>query len=295
MDRQQRKAHAHGCSADPVGTAAGVAGVGADAGGRVHRSQRGAGGEGVRVVLPAGDRRRRVHARSIRSSIITCHVRLGLRGDALTVTQERSRRPTTCARRPACSGSCSRSSSPARSRRRCSASTSMRGGDLATAAPRCTGVAWCAWWRCWSPWRCSVVSATTSTVGSSRALRRRRAGGDVGVWWFSAWFLLLGEVRARVLVPTGVITGVATAAYAASATIWMPEVVTSNEAQFGVFGVALALVTWFSGRPSASWSGPAPEWSSPRTRDGSARSSAAPSRRPSPRAPAHRCQHPPAS
>ena len=27
----------------------------------------------------------------------------------------------------------------------------------------------------------------------------------------------------------------------------MPEVVTDNEAQFGFFGVALALVTWFSG------------------------------------------------
>jgi membrane protein len=68
-----------------------------------------------------------------------------------------------------------------------------------------------------------------------------------GLWWFSAWFLLLGEVRPRVLAPTGVITGVATAAYAASATIWMPEVVTSNTDQFGIFGVALALVTWFSG------------------------------------------------
>jgi membrane protein len=68
-----------------------------------------------------------------------------------------------------------------------------------------------------------------------------------GVWWFSAWLLLLGEVRARVLAPTGVITAVATAAYAASATIWMPKVVTSNDDQFGVFGIALALVTWFSG------------------------------------------------
>ena len=67
------------------------------------------------------------------------------------------------------------------------------------------------------------------------------------LWWFSAWFLLLGDVRARTLVPTGLISGVATAVYAASATIWMPEVVTSNEAQFGVFGVALALITWFSG------------------------------------------------
>jgi hypothetical protein len=27
----------------------------------------------------------------------------------------------------------------------------------------------------------------------------------------------------------------------------MPDVVTQNEAQFGFFGVALALVTWFSG------------------------------------------------
>jgi membrane protein len=68
-----------------------------------------------------------------------------------------------------------------------------------------------------------------------------------GLWWFTAWFLLLGEVRARVLVPTGVITSIATAGYAASATVWMPGVVTRNEAQFGFFGVALALVTWFSG------------------------------------------------
>jgi membrane protein len=68
-----------------------------------------------------------------------------------------------------------------------------------------------------------------------------------GQWWFTAWFLLQGEVRPRVLIPTGVITGIVTAGYAASATIWMPGVVTSNEAQFGFFGVALALVTWFSG------------------------------------------------
>ena len=67
-----------------------------------------------------------------------------------------------------------------------------------------------------------------------------------GQWWFTAW-LLLGEVRPRVLLTTGVITSIATAAYAVSATVWMPGVVTSNEAQFGFFGVALSLVTWFSG------------------------------------------------
>jgi membrane protein len=68
-----------------------------------------------------------------------------------------------------------------------------------------------------------------------------------GLWWFTAWLLLLGDVRPRVLVPTGVITSIAAAAYAVSATVWMPGVVTSNEAQFGFFGVALSLVTWFSG------------------------------------------------
>ena len=68
-----------------------------------------------------------------------------------------------------------------------------------------------------------------------------------GLWWFTAWFLLLGEVRPRVLLPTGLITSFAIAAFAVSATIWMPDVVTQNEAQFGFFGVALALVTWFSG------------------------------------------------
>ena len=69
----------------------------------------------------------------------------------------------------------------------------------------------------------------------------------VGLWWFTAWWFLLGDVRVRVLAPTGVITGIAMAGYGLSASIWMPEVVTSNEAQFGFFGVALALVTWFSG------------------------------------------------
>ena len=67
------------------------------------------------------------------------------------------------------------------------------------------------------------------------------------LWWFTAWWLLLGDVRARVLVPTGVVTGIATGAFTLSASVWMPELVTKNDAQFGVFGVTLALVTWFSG------------------------------------------------
>jgi len=70
---------------------------------------------------------------------------------------------------------------------------------------------------------------------------------SAALWWFTAWFLLLGHVRWRVLLPTGLITGLTLSLYAMSATIWMPEVVINNEAQFGFFGVALALTTWFSG------------------------------------------------
>jgi membrane protein len=67
------------------------------------------------------------------------------------------------------------------------------------------------------------------------------------VWSFTAWLMLMGQVRWRVLVPSGVLIAIATGVYAVSANIWMPEVVTRNYTQFGFFGIALALVTWFSG------------------------------------------------
>ena len=67
------------------------------------------------------------------------------------------------------------------------------------------------------------------------------------LWWFTAWFMLMGQVRWRVLLPTGVITAIVLGAFGLSAAIWMPGLVTRNEHQYGFFGVALSLVTWFSG------------------------------------------------
>lgn len=69
----------------------------------------------------------------------------------------------------------------------------------------------------------------------------------VAWWWFTAWYLLLGHVRWRVLLPGAAITSVAMLGYALSASVWMPRTVSSNLDQFGIFGIALALVTWFSG------------------------------------------------
>ena len=70
---------------------------------------------------------------------------------------------------------------------------------------------------------------------------------STAIWWFTAWLMLKGQVRFRVLFPSGLITGIALSVYALSATVWMPNNVTSNNHQYGIFGVALALVAWFSG------------------------------------------------
>ena len=70
---------------------------------------------------------------------------------------------------------------------------------------------------------------------------------STAIWWFTAWLMLKGQVRLRVLLPSGLITGIALSAYALSATLWMPNNVTSNNRQYGIFGVALALVAWISG------------------------------------------------
>ena len=70
---------------------------------------------------------------------------------------------------------------------------------------------------------------------------------STAMWWFTAWLMLKGQVRLRALLPSGLITAVAISAYGLSSTLWMPNNVTSNNHQYGIFGVALALVAWFSG------------------------------------------------
>jgi len=67
------------------------------------------------------------------------------------------------------------------------------------------------------------------------------------LWWFTAWFMLTGAVRWRVLLPTGIVTAIANGVYTVYANVWMSHVLERNQAQFGVFGIALALVSWFSG------------------------------------------------
>jgi membrane protein len=97
----------------------------------------------------------------------------------------------------------------------------------------------------------TASGAIARTVGRSGPGLSLFAVGFVAVsvawWWFTAWYLLLGHVRWRALLPTALISSVTMSVYATSAAVWMPDVVTNNQHQFGFFGIALALVTWFSG------------------------------------------------
>lgn len=91
-----------------------------------------------------------------------------------------------------------------------------------------------------------IRAALPGTVGSTMFVIFAMAMSSV-MWSGTTWLMLMGQVRFRVVIPTGVVTGVTMFAYAMSARVWMSGTVTDNQHQFGFFGVALALVTWFSG------------------------------------------------
>jgi membrane protein len=183
----------------------------------------------------------------IRTSILTTvTARLGIRGDSLTLAKEAFASSDDVRKATGLLGL---------------VLTVFFAGSFTTALQRVYLRAWRRHPRVGGQWRgpawLLVILAYLASLGG---LRGALGGGlglglfvivslvvTSGLWWFTAWFLLLGEVRPRVLLPTGLITSVALAVFAASATVWMPGVVTQNETQFGFFGVALALVTWFSG------------------------------------------------
>ncbi len=104
----------------------------------------------------------------IRSSIVTTvTARLGVQGDALALFRRASRRRMTFGRPPACSGSCSRSSSRPRSPRRCNACISARGGDRSHAGPGAYGRG--------TVWLLATL-ACMAVLGALRSALRRWSG-----------------------------------------------------------------------------------------------------------------------
>ena len=185
-----------------------------------------------------------------RESILTALTfRLGLRGDTLDLARESFSIVRRAARRDQLAGAVPdgvlrrlvRHGSPAHVPAGVAAAARLGGREVRAGRRRPRP-------SCWPAWPSWERRREPSTEGWESAWSR--VVGFVvttGVWWFTAWYLLLGDVRARVLLPTGLLTAVTTGLYAVSATVWMPGVVEENEAQFGFFGIGLSLVTWFSG------------------------------------------------
>ena len=216
---------------------------------------------------------------STRSSIFTTLThRLGSAVKRWSPPGKPSRPRTTSAKATGSSGSCSRSSS------RAPFTTALQRSLRALAAAarsedRCVqhGAAWLL-----------VILASMAVLGAfarllgigpvqlRRCSRSCRLGDNGRVWWFTALgFLLLGDVRRARVAPDRRRSLAFSSALRALRDRVDAELVTRNEDQFGFFGVALALVTWFSGAAICLLIGACADPSSPKARGVSVGSSAA--------------------
>lgn len=66
-------------------------------------------------------------------------------------------------------------------------------------------------------------------------------------WLLTPFVLLARRVAWRRLVPTALLTSAGMTALAACSAVWMPRTVATSAAQFGVIGVAFALLSWLVG------------------------------------------------
>jgi membrane protein len=67
---------------------------------------------------------------------------------------------------------------------------------------------------------------------------------SVVLWTSVPWLLLDRRMPFRRLLPAGVLTAVAAAAYGVVSTIYMPELMERYSERYGLFGVCVALVGW---------------------------------------------------
>ena len=70
--------------------------------------------------------------------------------------------------------------------------------------------------------------------------------GAWAVWTGAGWILLAGRVRPRLIAVGGLLTAVGFATLRRLAAVYLPNVVATNQEQFGVLGVAFTLFSWLS-------------------------------------------------
>ena len=70
--------------------------------------------------------------------------------------------------------------------------------------------------------------------------------GAWALWTGAGWILLAGRVRPRLLAAGGLLTAVGFAMLRRLSAFYLPNLVTSNQQQFGLLGVAFTLFSWLS-------------------------------------------------
>jgi membrane protein len=87
----------------------------------------------------------------------------------------------------------------------------------------------------------SAISGNTAASVVSVLLRLVVA---VPAWLVLQYLLLSRRVRPRVLLPGAVVAGAGQLAVSMSSGLWMPNLVSTNAARYGMIGVTIALVSW---------------------------------------------------
>jgi membrane protein len=71
-----------------------------------------------------------------------------------------------------------------------------------------------------------------------------RAALAVGLWLALQYVLLARRIPWRRLVPGALVAGLGQQLVTAASAVWMPHLITTNTARYGVIGVAFALLSW---------------------------------------------------
>ena len=67
---------------------------------------------------------------------------------------------------------------------------------------------------------------------------------STGLWLMTPWILVGKRISWRRLLPQALLTAASLAAFAAASVLYMPHAVSAASVQFGVIGVAFALLSW---------------------------------------------------
>lgn len=67
------------------------------------------------------------------------------------------------------------------------------------------------------------------------------------LWWIASWIVIDRSVRLRALLPGSVLAGVGFAVAGALGRVFLPSILASSAAQFGVLGLAFTYIGWLFG------------------------------------------------